>query len=84
MQVITFTELRKHLKTVMDTAADTHEPVVITRPRGEHMVLLSLDNYESLKETAYLLGHEANAKHLRKSLESIKTGKLLEKKLLEE
>jgi antitoxin YefM len=84
MQVITFSELRGHLKEVLDSSADQHEPIVIKRPRGENMVLLSLTDYESLKETAYLLSSEANTKHLRKSIRSLRKGKLLKKDLLEE
>lgn len=84
MNIVSYTELRKDLKNIMATACDTHEPVIITRPRSEHMVLLSLEDYESLRETAYLLGDEANAAHLRKSLRNAKQGKLLNKKLIED
>ncbi len=84
MNVVTFSELRTHLKEIMDNSADRHEEVIIKRAHGENMVLLSLDDYESLKETAYLLGNEANARHLRKSLHSLREGKLLKKRLLEE
>ena len=84
MQAISFSELRSHLKAVMDTSADSHEAVIIKRPRGENMILMSQSDYESLKETAYLLSSEANAKHLRKSLKSVKEGKILYKNLLED
>ncbi len=84
MNVVTFSELRANLKEVMDTSADQHEPTVIRRQGGEHMVLMSLRNYESLKETAYLLGTEANAAHLRQSLASLRAGKAKKRKLLEE
>ncbi len=84
MNIVTFSELRTNLKKVMDTSADQHEPTVIRRQGGEHMVLMSLQNYESLKETAYLLGTEANAAHLRKSLASLRSGKAKTRKLLED
>lgn len=84
MNIVTFTELRKNLKQVMEQLLDQHEPVIITRPHGEHVIMLSLKDYESLKETAYLLGNAANAKHLCKSLNSVKKGKLLAKELHEE
>lgn len=84
MKVITFTELRHHLKEVMDSSADRYEPVVIKRPRGENMVLLPLASYESLKETAYLLSDSANAEHLRRSIRSLEKKELLTKKLLDE
>lgn len=84
MNIVSYTDLRKDLKNIMAAACDAHEPIIITRPHSEHMVLLSLEDYESLRETAYLLSDEANAAHLRKSLKSAQQGKLLNKKLLED
>ncbi len=83
MHPVTFTELRKNLKKIMDNVADRHEPVIIKRPKGDSMVLLSLESYESMKETAYLLGSEANAKHLRESKDSLEKGGARLKKLLD-
>lgn len=81
MHPVTYSELRKNLKKIMDQSADRHEPVIIKRPKGETMILLPLSSYESLKETAYLLSNEANAKHLRASIESLKSGRVLNKNL---
>ena len=83
MNVVTFSELRNNLKEVMDLSSDQHEPVVIRRSGGDHMILLSLRDYESLQETNYLLGNEANAAHLRKSLASARSGRSLKKQLIE-
>jgi antitoxin YefM len=84
MHIVTFSEFRNQLKQIMDASSDQHEPVIIKRSKGENMILLSISDYESLKETAYLLSNPANAEHLRKSLKSARNGKVLEKKLLEE
>ncbi|MFT3742246.1 MAG: type II toxin-antitoxin system Phd/YefM family antitoxin [Gammaproteobacteria bacterium] len=84
MQVVTFSDLRNHLKDIMDNSADRHEEVIIKRVQGENMILLSQSDYESLKETAYLLSNEANAHHLRESLKSLKKGKLLKRGLMDE
>ncbi len=84
MNIVTFSELRSNFKEMMNISADHHEPIVIRRQFGDHMIMMSLSDYESLKETAYLLGTKANADHLRKSLSSLRAGKLLKKKLLEE
>jgi len=83
MVPVSYSELRKHLKKIMDDSADKHEPVIIKRPRGETMVMLPLSSYEALKETAYLLGHEANARHLRKSIASLDADDANERKLLD-
>lgn len=84
MQVINFTELRKNLKEIMDQSAENYEPVIINRANAETMVMLSLRDYESLKETIYLLGNEANAKHLRQSIRSLDEKKAKVRKLIEE
>lgn len=83
MNIITFSELRTNLKQVMDTACDEHEPTIIRRANGDHMILTSLHDYESLKETAYLLSTEANATRLRRSLAEFKQGKTKAHKLIE-
>ena len=82
MNMVTFTELRTQLKQILDLSADQHEPIIVKRPKKETMVILSLRDFESLKETAYLLGHEANAARLRKSIRSLEKGNTKEKKLL--
>jgi len=84
MNVVTFTELRTHLKEILDLSADTHEPVIVQRPKKENMVILSLQDYELLKETAYLLSEDANAAHLRKSIRDLEEGNVVKKKLLDE
>ncbi|MDF1577604.1 MAG: type II toxin-antitoxin system prevent-host-death family antitoxin [Desulfobulbales bacterium] len=74
MQAITYSEARHDLKNVMDEACSNHEPVLITRRRGESVVLLSLDDYESIMESEYLLSSPANAARLMQSLEESRTG----------
>lgn len=83
MNPVSYSELRKNLKKIMEESADRHEPVIIKRPKGENMILLPLSSYESLKETAYLFSNEANAKRLRNSLKSLDSDKILEKKLID-
>ena len=75
MQAITYSEARHDLKNVMDEACNNHEPVLITRRRGESVVLLSLEDYESIMESEYLLSSPANAARLIQSLEESRTGK---------
>lgn len=75
MQAITYSKARHDLKNVMDEACSNHEPVLITRRRGESVVLLSLDDYESIMESEYLLSSPANATRLMQSLEESRSGK---------
>jgi antitoxin YefM len=74
MQILSFSEARAGLKQAMDDVCRDHEPTVITRQRGDHVVLLSLDDYNSMTETLYLLGTASNASRLRESIAQHKAG----------
>ena len=76
MKAITYSEARHNLKNVMDEACNNHEPILITRRKGESVVLLSLADYEALMETESLISSPANAARLLQSLEEASTGKL--------
>ena len=75
MQAVSYSEARHGLKNFMDEACSNHEPILITRRKGESVVLLSLEDYESIMESEYLLSSPANAARLMQSLEESRTGK---------
>jgi antitoxin YefM len=75
MNILTFSEARASLKTVMDDVCKDHTPTVVTRVNGEHVVMLSLDDFNSMEETMYLLGSANNARHLMESIAQLKAGK---------
>ncbi|HEK1688210.1 TPA: type II toxin-antitoxin system prevent-host-death family antitoxin [Pseudomonas putida] len=75
MHVITFSQARADLKQTMDDVCRDHEPAIITRQRGEPVVMLSLEDYNGMQETLYLLSSSANAKRLRSSVEQLRSGK---------
>ncbi|MBN9565279.1 MAG: type II toxin-antitoxin system prevent-host-death family antitoxin [Alphaproteobacteria bacterium] len=79
MDAVTFSELRQNLKSVMDQAANRHEPVVVKRQNGENMVLMSLQDYQAIEETGYLLRSPANAMRLFQSLEQSLQGNVSDK-----
>ncbi|MFT0868258.1 type II toxin-antitoxin system Phd/YefM family antitoxin [Pseudomonas sp. CAM1A] len=79
MNVLTFSQARASLKQAMDDVCRDHEPTVITRQRGEPVVLLSLDDYNAMAETMYLLGSENNASRLRQSIAQHKAGNTFSK-----
>lgn len=74
MRPISITEARANLAAVLDSATEDFEEVVITRAGHEPAVVISLREYESLKETAYLLGNPANARHLEQSIAQLRAG----------
>ena len=83
METVTYTEARKNLAKTMEKVCDDHAPVVITRQKADPVVLLSLEDYHSLEETAYLLRSPKNAMRLVQSIEEIEAGKAKERQLLE-
>jgi antitoxin YefM len=83
MDAITYTNLRQNLKSYMDKVFNDHDPLIITRKNNENVVLMSVDEYNSLMETNYLLSNKINAEHLQKSINQHTSGKIKEKKLYE-
>ncbi len=65
----------------MDRVCDDHDPVIITRNRDQAVVMLSLEDYESLQETAYLLRSPANAKRLLDSIDALNGKRGIKKRI---
>ncbi|OQK17555.1 prevent-host-death protein [Methyloprofundus sedimenti] len=84
MQIISFTEARNSLKSVLDRVINDADCTIITRRDSEDAVVMSLDYYDSLMETVYLLKSPANAEHLRKSIDQFNQGKVQVKDLINE
>jgi len=75
MDAITYTAARANLADTMDKVCEDHEPVIITRNGSEQaVVMMSLDDYKSLEETAYLLRAPKNARRLLESIASLEAG----------
>ena len=79
MKAITYTAARESLASTMNGVCEDHDPVVITRNRDQSVVMMSLEDYESLQETAYLLRAPANARRLLESISSLEKGKGIKK-----
>ena len=81
MDVVTYTDARASLKDVMDRAINDHQEVVITRRKGEAVVVVSLEDWSSINETLHLLSTPENAERLRRSLAELDAGKGVEREL---
>lgn len=84
MKVVNFSEARNHLKRVLDQVVADADCTVISRRDAEDAVVMSLDHYNSLIETVYLLKSPANAAHLAKSIDQYRRGKTEEHGLLDD
>jgi antitoxin YefM len=82
MDAVSYSSLRQNLKSFMDKVYNDHDPLIITRKNNENLVLLSIDEYNSLMETNYLLGNDANAEHLKKSIAQYIQGNAMKRELL--
>jgi len=83
MEAISYTTARSTLSSTMKKVCSDHAPVIITRKSEAPVVMMSLEDYESMEETTYLLRSPANARKLLESIAELETGKGLEKELLE-
>ena len=83
MDAISYTVARANLAKTMEKVCNDHDPVIITRKRESPVVMLSLEDYLSMEETAYLLRSPANARHLLESISELEAGKGTERELIE-
>ncbi len=83
MRAITYTSARNNLASTMKKVCDDHDPIIVTRKNNEAVILMSLEDYESLTETAYLMQSPKNAKRLISSIEELNAGKGQEREMLE-
>ena len=74
MRTVSYSEVRQNLAKMLDSVVDDAEEVVITRSGHESAVIISLREYESLKETAYLMASPANARRLNEAIEELRAG----------
>ena len=83
MDAIPYTRLRANLAREMDRVCEDHAPIIVTRKASSSMVMMSLDDYEALEETSYLLRSPKNARRLLESLAELGAGGGAERALAE-
>ncbi|GAB2728594.1 YoeB-YefM toxin-antitoxin system antitoxin YefM [Melaminivora jejuensis] len=83
MDAITYSAARANLAATMDRVCDDSEPIIITRSGQRSVVMLSLEDYNALEETAYLLRSPKNAKRLMDAIAELESCKGREQALIE-
>ncbi len=81
MDAITYSTARANLASTMDRVCNDHEALIITRNGEQAVVMLSLEDYNALEETAYLLRSPASAKRLLSATGQLRAGKGVERTL---
>ena len=79
-----YTEFRTHLKKYLDKVEENNETLILKRGSGKGTVIISIDEYNSIMETMHLLSSKKNSDRLYESIDQIKQGKGLSKKLIED
>lgn len=82
MDAITYSAARQNMASTMDSVCDDHSPIIITRKNKRSVVMLSLEDYNSLSETAYLLRSPKNAVRLFEAISELDGGDGVERKLI--
>ena len=83
MKTITYTAARQNLAKTMENVCNDHAPVIVTRKTTDSVVIMSLEDYEALEETAYLLRSPQNTKRLIESIAQLENGKGTPRDLIE-
>ncbi|HSW93138.1 MAG TPA: type II toxin-antitoxin system prevent-host-death family antitoxin [Gammaproteobacteria bacterium] len=84
MDAKSYSSVRKELARTMEKVCDDHSPLIITRKNARAVVMMSLEDFNAIEETAYLLRNPANADRLRESIKQAAAGKTLSHDLMEE
>jgi len=84
MEVLNYTEFRKDLKSSLDKVSNDNDIIIVSRSKNKNVVVLSLQEYNSWKETMYLLSSEKNRKRLEKSIKDFNNGKFVKHALIED
>lgn len=75
MEVLSYTKARNKFAGLMDKVCESHDPVIITRQQQPSVIIMSLEDYNALEETAYLLRRPANATQLNKAVVDFRKNK---------
>lgn len=83
MRVVNYTEFRNQLAESLNAVNDDGDIVVVSRSKGKNVVVMSLDEYNSMQETIYLTSTKANRKQLDAAIDEMNKGKFTRRKLIE-
>ena len=84
MNTISYSNFRSHLAETLDKVNEDHVPIIITRQNGKPAVIISLEDFKSYEETAYLMASPKNATRLNQAIAEIEAGKSVQRPLFDE
>ncbi len=83
MKAITYTAARQNLAKTMQQVCEDHAPVIVTRKKNDSVVIMALEDYTAIEETAYLLRSPKNTRRLIESIVQLENGNGAERELVE-
>jgi antitoxin YefM len=83
MDVLNYTDFRKNLASSLDKVNDDAEIVIVSRSKGKNVVVMDLNEYNSMMETLHLVKSEANRKRLQGAIDEMNSGKHFTHDLIE-
>ena len=84
MDTISYSAFRSQLASTLDKVNNNHKPILVTRQNGKPAVVISLEDFQSYEETAYLMASPKNAQRLNESIKEIESGDVIDHPLIEE
>ena len=84
MDVMSYSSLRSNLASTLDKVNEDHVSILITRQNGKPAVIMSLEDFKSYEETAYLMSSLKNAERLNQAIAEIESGKSKQRRIIEE
>ncbi|MFZ5835227.1 MAG: type II toxin-antitoxin system Phd/YefM family antitoxin [Pseudomonadota bacterium] len=84
MDTISYSAFRSHLASTLDKVNEDHVPILITRQNGKPAVVMSLEDFKSYEETAYLMASPKNAARLSEAIAEVEAGITSQHDLIEE
>jgi antitoxin YefM len=84
MDTLSYSSFRNSLASVLDKVNNDHKPVMITRQNGKPAILMSVEDFQSYEETAYLMASPKNAERLNQAISEVEAGKTVQKGLIKE
>jgi antitoxin YefM len=83
MDNISYSAFRSNLAKILDKVNDDHVPVLVTRQNGKPAVVVSLEDFKTYEETAYLMASPKNAERLNRAIDEVEAGKTVQHDLVE-
>lgn len=84
MDTMSYSAFRSHLASTLDKVNDDHKPIMITRQNGKPAVVMSVEDFKSYEETAYLMASPKNAERLNQAIAEVEAGRAVQHELIED